>query len=126
MFASLTARTVLSIVLILFTVFAGIVLHKSGKPYNHIIFAIHKLTTVVCVVLLIKMIIPYVNNHELNILTIILIMLSAISILGLIVSGGAMSLNKSPELMLTIHRVSTFVFLLTISGLFYTFYQNEN
>jgi len=123
MIENLIPKTIINISLILITLIVGIILHKLGKPYNNFVFAIHKLTTVAFVVLVIKMIIPYLKVNELNFFIIILIALATISVLGLIVSGGAMSLNKSHDLMLTIHKVSTLVFLLIISGLFYTFYR---
>ena len=71
----------------------------------------------------IRMIIPFANSHAFNFIPIILIVLATISVFGLIASGGAMSLNKSHELMLTVHRLSTIVFLLSISGFFYTLYH---
>lgn len=126
MIENVIPKTIVNIALIMTTIIVGVILHKLGRPYSNVVFAIHKLTTVIFVVLIIRIIIPYANNHELNILPIVLIVLATISVLGLIVSGGAMSLNKSHDLMLTIHKVSTLVFLLIISGLFYTIYQIKN
>ena len=126
MIENLIPKTIVNIALILTTLIVGVILHKLGRPYSNLVFAIHKLTTVTFVVLIIRIIIPYANNPELNIWPIVLIVLATISVLGLIVSGGAMSLNKSHDLMLTIHKVSTLVFLLIISGLFYTIYQIKN
>lgn len=122
MIKNFITKTIISITLILIILAIGIILHKFGRPYNNFLFTIHKLTTIAFVVLIIKMIIPYVNNHGLKVFILILIALASISILGLIVSGGAMSLNKSHELMLIIHRISTFSFLLALSGIFYTFF----
>lgn len=119
----LILKTIINFTLILITIIIGIILHKTGRPYNNFILAIHKLTTVVFVVLIIMMIITYKRNNELNAFIIILIALVTISILGLIVSGGALSLNKNHELMLTIHRISSFLFLSASSGVFYTFFQ---
>ena len=123
MFTGLITKTIVNIALILITVVAGIILHKAGKPYNTGLFTVHKLATVAFAVLIIRMVIACAKNYGLNFFTTILLILSAVSVLGLLISGGAMSLNKSHELMLTIHRISTAVFLLSISGLFYEFFH---
>ena len=123
MIENLIPKLILNIILILATLFVGVILHKLGRPYSSGVFAMHKLTTVLFVVFLIRIIIPYTNNHELNILTMFLIVVATLSLLGLLVSGGAMSLDKNHEFMLTTHRVSTAVFLMCISGFFHTLFQ---
>jgi len=123
MIENLIPRSILNIALILTTVIVGIVLHKAGRPYNNAAFAIHKLTTVIFVVMIIRMIIPYTNMHVMNPLSIGIIVLASISVSGLIISGGAMSLDKCHELMLTIHRLSTLAFLFTMLGLFFMLFQ---
>lgn len=123
MIENLIPKTIVNIALIIITLVIGIVLHKLGRPYNNFVFAIHKLTTVVFVVLLIRMIIPYIKINGVNAFIIILFALATISVLGLIVSGGAMSLNRSHSIMLNIHKISTLLFLLSASGIFYSLFQ---
>ena len=106
--------------IILVSIIMGFVLHKSGKPYSNIVFNIHKLLTVGFVIYVAKIIISYSKVHEFKTVLIVLISLSVPSIIALMMSGGFMSLNKLDKIMLTVHRISAAIFLLSISGLFYT------
>lgn len=123
MITNLLSRVILSIALILITLFAGIILQRIGKPYNNGVFAIHKISTIVIVVQFIKVIVQQANIYPLNMSSIVLIALATFSMVFLIISGGAMSLNIQHELMHVVHRTSTMVFILSISGLFYAFFQ---
>ena len=115
----MTAKTIINIALILITLTMGVVLHKTGKPYNTLFFTVHKLATVAFAVITIKMAIAFAKSYGVEGLITILIISSVLSLLGLLASGGAMSLDKSHELMHMIHRISTAIFVISISGLLY-------
>ncbi len=116
-------KNIINIALILITILFGIVLHKTGRPYNVGIFTIHKLTTVALVFFVVRMIISFTAHYGLNLAGTILIIISAILILGLVFSGGVMSLGKSHNVMLSIHRIVSIVFLLVISMLVYVLFE---
>lgn len=58
------------------------------------------------------------GSHGLDCLPILLVLIAALSIPGLITSGGAMSLDRQHDIMLQIHKVSTVLFLGSVAGIF--------
>jgi hypothetical protein len=119
----MTTKAITNITLILIIVITGIFLNNVGKPYKTGLFTIHKITAVGLIYFIIRILFSIKYFEGMNLFSELLLGLCALSILGLLISGGLLSLNKSNELMLTIHRVSTFSFLSALSGIFYTFFH---
>ena len=113
-------KLLVNAILVVLTVLAGIFIHKTGKPYNKLIFSIHKLTTIGFVVFSSIMIFNHVNLNEIGIYISTFIILSVISILALFVSGALLSLDKFYDRMLLIHRASTFTFIIFFSVTIYS------
>lgn len=118
----LTFKLLSNSALIVVTVIMGFILHKTGSPYNNLLFNVHKLLTVGFVILIVKKVISHLKFNDLDLLFLILITSSAIALITLMASGGFMSLNKHHKLMLTIHQVSTVIFLGCTTGIFYIIY----
>ncbi len=107
--------------LIVITIITGFLLHKSGKPYSNLLFTSHKLATIAFIVLTIMIIVSYSQNFGLKGVALVLISTGAFSILGFMVSGGAMNLDRSQDLMLMVHRVASAILIVSIGVLFFTF-----
>jgi hypothetical protein len=116
----LPLKVIINSAMIIVTLAMGFVLHRSGKPYSNIVFNIHKILTLGFVIWITKIIVSYLKVHELNTVFLILISLSVLSIITLMASSGFMNLNKLDNIMHIVHRISAAIFLLSISGLFYT------
>jgi hypothetical protein len=104
----LANRFVIPIILFILTLVFGFWLSHVGKPYNGLLFNIHKLIALVCVVLLGIQFSKTI--HAPNWLIIAFLVVSALCVSALFVSGALMSAGKLEyNLMLAIHRVAPFV-----------------
>jgi len=118
----LSYKLVIIAFLILITVFAGWFLHKTGKPYNSIVFNIHKFSTIGFVVFLSVLLYGYLKTSNLELIQIISLLGAAISTVTLLASGALLSLEKFYDSMLLIHRISTGSFIVFTSLFFYSIY----
>ena len=100
----LSTKEVACLVLLIITGGTGYALFKSGVPYGTLLFAIHKLATVAMVILGTG---TFVRLFRSSASTLPGLALSsaicAIAIIGLLVSGGAMSLNRLTSAMRVVH-----------------------
>jgi hypothetical protein len=119
----LTSKTAICGLLVLFTLLSGVWLSHSGKPYNSMIFTIHKLIALATVIII------GMNVHHLfraidgNILVALgVIAISGLLFLVLFISGallslipaGLLSLEKPmPEIILKIHQVAPLLVLIS-------------
>lgn len=126
----LANRFVTPIILFLMALVFGFWLSHAGKPYNGLLFNIHKLIALVCVVLLgiqfsKTLYTPqqgWISNPPL--LLILLLAVSALCVIALFVSGALMSAGKLDfALMLTIHRITPVVLVIGL-GLVMLFTKN--
>lgn len=120
---SLNNKLIISIVLIVLSVIFGIIIHKGGKPYHNLYFTFHKLLSVGMIVFAALIFVGFFKQHQINSGNWVLIGLSILSAAALLVSGALMSLDKYHVPMLLVHRISTGLFLIGISGLFYTAFK---
>ena len=92
----------------LLTLAFGLWVSYSGKPYNGILFNIHKLLALGVVIITIVQLAGILRNVDAGALNIILLVLAALCIVALFSSGALMSMNKLDYmLILTIHRVAS-------------------
>lgn len=110
---TLILKTAINIAIQLAIIVTGIFLFKNGEPYNNALFTIHKLTMLVYIVLGIFITITFSKQYGLNTFILALIILAIVSTIGLMASGGAMSLNKHHNFMLIAHKVSAVVFIIS-------------
>jgi hypothetical protein len=104
----LANRFITSGILFLLTLAFGFWLSHAGKPYNGLLFNVHKLIALGCVVL--AGIQVSKTLHAPNGLLIALLAVSALCVIVLFASGALMSAGKLDHaLMLTIHRVAPVV-----------------
>ena len=108
---SLTLKIIISSILLLLLLVAGIYIHRTGKPYNTMVFTVHKLFTVAVVVLLAIVFVQVFRSAGLSSGQIAILSVMILAIVVLMVSGGMMSLDKKQIVMLWLHRLSTAAFL---------------
>jgi len=89
MHTNLTVKLIISSLLLVLLFIAGVILHRSGKPYPALLFNVHKLSAVAIMALLF------------------------VSALKLLISGGMLSLDKLHASMNIIHRWTTGLFLVS-------------
>jgi len=97
-------------ILFVLTLAFGFWLSQQGKPYNGILFNIHKLTALGAVVIAVIQVVQTLKNLNPLSLIALLLLLAAICIVALFASGALMSAGQLDyALMLTIHRVALVV-----------------
>ena len=102
------------------TVFFGFQLSSAGKPYNEILFNIHKLIALGLVVLAGIQLSNTADHFDAFILFVLLIAPAVISVVVLFVSGGLMSAGKlGQKLMLAIHRAGSITAVIAAAFLVY-------
>lgn len=104
-------------VLFLFTLVFGFWLSASGKPYHGLLFNVHKLIALGCVVLAIVQLSKIFKAGDATLWLTLLLVAGVLSILALFVSGALMSAGKLDYAsMLAIHRIAPIVLFLAASG----------
>ncbi|HNT26040.1 MAG TPA: hypothetical protein PKM21_16840 [Anaerolineales bacterium] len=98
----------------------GFWLSRSGKPYNVVIFTIHKLVALGAVIYLATTVFKVYQAASLNPTHTILIALTAFCLLALFVTGALLSLDKAmPLIVLRLHHVAPYLALLSTSASLY-------
>jgi hypothetical protein len=89
------------------TLIFGFWLSKAGKPYNGILFNLHKLIALGTVILTTMWVYNVVKNTAPNVLIVILIVITGICVVALFASGAFMSIgNLNYDVMRTIHNIA--------------------
>ncbi len=97
----------------LLTLVFGFWLSRRGKPYNGLLFNIHKLIALATVILSTLAVYRALQGVDVMITLPLSIILSALSIIALFVSGGLMSAEKGEfRVMKLIHNLSPFVLVI--------------
>ena len=96
--------------LFILTLVFGFWLSRLGKPYNGILFNVHKLIALGAVVVTAIQMVKLLRGMETQALVIVLLVVAALCVIALFASGALMSAGKLEyNLMLAIHRVAPFV-----------------
>lgn len=107
-------------IVFILTVAFGFSLSNAGKPYNGILFNIHKLITLAGVILTVVQFAKLPQRLAPISLVALLLFLAVLCVIALFVSGALMSAGKLDyALMLTIHRVAPFVLVLALGLVVY-------
>ncbi len=100
----------------LLTLVFGFWLSSSGRPYNGIIFNVHKLIALGAVVATVIQLSNTLKTANSLALVIVLLVLAALCVVALFASGALMSLGKLEyALVLTIHRVAPVLLVITMA-----------
>ena len=109
---------------LILTLFFGFWLSSIGKPYNGILFNLHKLIALGTVILIGIQVAKLPRTADALTLIIALLVVAAICVVALFVSGALMSAGKLDyALMLTIHRIAPVVLTITLALVAYLLWR---
>lgn len=107
-------------IVFILTVAFGFWLSNAGKPYNGILFNIHKLIALAGVILTVVQFAKLPQRTAPISLVALLLFLAVLCVIALFVSGALMSAGKLDyALMLTIHRISPLVLVIALGLVVY-------
>jgi hypothetical protein len=93
--------------LFILTLAFGFWLTQSGRPYNSLLFNVHKLVALAAVIVTVVQLVRIFKGADLSTLSIALLALAALCVVALFVSGALMSAGQLDHALLhTIHRVA--------------------
>jgi len=100
-------KIVISFIFIIGIIVTGIILGKLGKPYNGILFNLHKLISVGTVIYLGYILFQHTKIQAMDKMTITLTIISIISLIILMISGSFMSIGKGNYTLIRIFHIIT-------------------
>ena len=111
-------------IIFLLTLAFGLLLSHAGKPYNGILFNIHKLIALGTVVLTVLRVTDFLKGAQTAILVIVLLCMAGICILALFISGALMSLGKRGyNFFLGIHKIAPIILAMAMALAVYQFWR---
>jgi hypothetical protein len=103
-------------IVFLLTLVFGFWLSRSGKPYNGMLFNIHKLIALGAVVVTAVQVNTILKNLELHALIIILLIIAGICVVVLFASGAFMSIgNLNYQIMKAVHNVAPVLMIIAMA-----------
>ena len=91
----------------LLTLAFGIWLSNSGKPYNGILFNVHKLIALGAAILAAVQLFKVWQDTGIQVVPLVLIVVAVVCVIALFATGALMSIEKmSYQVTLTIHRLA--------------------
>ncbi len=118
-FLSTLARFIVPGIVFILTLAFGFWLSRSGRPYNGLLFNIHKLTALAAVIVTVVQFVRIFKGANLPALSIALFALAALCVVALFVSGALMSAGKLDHALLhTTHRFAIAVLVIALSAAF--------
>ena len=111
----ISSKVILPGTLFLLTLVFGFWLSRSGKPYNGILFNIHKLIALSAVIATIVQYSGMLKAADSLDLLIALLVLAILCVVALFASGALMSMGKLDyALTLTIHRIAPVILVIAL------------
>ena len=103
-------------IVFILTVIFGLWLSNAGKPYNGILFNIHKLVALGVVIFTIVQLSGTLKTADSLAYIIVLLVVAGLCVVALFASGALMSLGKLDyTLMLTLHRIAPVVLVIALA-----------
>lgn len=104
----------------LFIFVFGYWLGHSGKPYNAIIFTIHKLIPLAAVIFLVKVILHRNQAVALSTIELTTVVVTGLFFLSAIITGGLLSIDKPmPVVILRVHQIIPYLTVLSTAVTLY-------
>lgn len=117
---SIDLRFIITIVIFILTLVFGFWLSNSGKPYNGVLFNIHKLLALAVVILMTISIYNLFEITNIQILHVILIFMAILGVAAMFFSGAMLSTEKLRyEVILAIHKIATVLLVLVVAAMVY-------
>ena len=102
----------------------GFMLTRFGSTYSTVLLTVHKLASIAAVYLLYRSFTVVHQASGLSTLAIVLGVLTGLTFLGLIATGGMISIGGNiPELVYTVHHMMPYLNLLAASASLYILYN---
>jgi hypothetical protein len=103
-------RIIIAIIIFIFIFLSGFWLSKSGKPFNSGILTIHKLISLGAAAFLVVTVYQVNKVSGLSTIDLVVTVVTGMSFLLTIVSGGLLSIGKSmPTAISRIHKITPFL-----------------
>jgi hypothetical protein len=113
-------------IIFLLTLAFGFWLSHSGKPYNSILFNIHKLIALATVVLTVIQLVKVLKVTQIQALFMVAMIVAGLCVVALFVSGALLSAGKlSYDVMLTIHRIAPILLTISLGLMVYILTRNK-
>ncbi len=110
----------------LLTLAFGVWVSQGGKPYNGILFNVHKLIALGAVIVTALQISKALQNAELHSALIALIVVTGLCVVALFATGALMSADKlNYVVMLTVHRIAPLVAVIAMVAAVYLLYTGK-
>ncbi len=104
----------------LVTVAFGFWLSRLGKPYNGLLFNVHKLIALATVILAGLAVYQVLKVMDVATLIVLFLVLAALSVIALFVSGALMSAGKGEySVMKMVHNISPFILVVAMGTTVY-------
>jgi len=104
----------------LLTLAFGLWVSYSGKPYNGILFNIHKLIALGAVIVTIVQLSRMLTTADSMALIIVLLVLAGVCVVALFATGALMSMGKlNYDVTLTVHKIAPVVMALAMALVVY-------
>jgi len=122
----ITLKFITPVIAFLLTLVFGFWLGRSGKPYNGVLFNIHKLIALGAVILITMQIYNALKIMEINTLIVIMIVIAAICAIALFASGAFMSIgNHNYQIMKFIHNVAPILLVIAMAFTIYLLFWRK-
>jgi hypothetical protein len=109
------SKFVLPIVAFILTLAFGFWVSHVGKPYNGLLFNVHKLIALGAVIATIVQLTKVFRNDNSLAFIILLLVVATLCVIALFASGALMSLGKMDyALLLTVHRIAPVVLFIAM------------
>lgn len=104
----------------LFIFVFGYWLGHTGKPFNVVIFTVHKLLSVAAVVFLVIVIYKRNQAIPLSAIELIVVVVTGLFFLGNIITGGLLSIDKPmPLVILRMHQIIPYLTVCSTAAMLY-------
>ncbi|NWG07000.1 MAG: hypothetical protein HXY35_10005 [Chloroflexi bacterium] len=115
-----TSKFILPGILFLFTLTFGFWLSRLGKPYNGLVFNIHKLVALAAVVFAAIRIYNLLKGADIQPVVVTLAVVCVLCVIALFATGAFMSIGNLPHApLLTVHKVALVVLSFSAVGMVY-------
>lgn len=119
-------RVVVTGLLYLGIFLSGFWLSNSGKPYNTIIFTIHKLISLAAIIFLVRTIYQIHQVASLSVIELLTGVVTGLLFIGTIVSGSLLSIDRPmPAVILVMHQVTPFLTALATTITLYLLFSQK-
>lgn len=107
-------RILLTILIFLLMIISGVGLSRKGKPYNVILFNIHKMISLGAIGMMLITVLYYSKDSIIGKNEVMSIIITGILFLTLLISGGLLNIKKEmPKILLVLHRALPIVLLVS-------------